>query len=306
MKKRPFLIATVLLAAVGAGGLPGQWRGSSRPRNAILIGWDGVQRNHLKEALGRGELPNLDRLAAEGALVAIDILRTTDTKSGWAQILTGLEPETTGIFSNRDVQPIPAGLTIFERLEKSLGPGNIATVALIGKGEADLGDDPGASYANAAPVMDVFLNGLGFNDSVGAAALRYLEIYRSRPFFFFIHFADADRWGHYYGENSREYNDALVSCDAWLGNIVRALKNLGLYRDTMIYVTSDHGFDEGLKTHLDAPYVFLGTNDPRVTRRGGREDIAPTILERFGLDPGTLTPKLDGRPLTWPVASTLW
>ncbi len=306
MRQRSLLIAAVLLAALCVAGLDGQWRGASRPRNVILLGWDGVQRNHLKEALGRGELPNLDRLAAEGALVAIDILRTTDTKAGWAQILTGLEPETTGIFSNRDLQPVPAGLTIFERLEKRFGAGNIATVALIGKGEVDLGDDPGASYANAAPAMDAFVNGLGFNDTVGAAALRYLEIYRSQPFFFFVHFADADRWAHYYGENSREYNDALVSCDAWLGNIVRSLKNLGLYGDTLIYVTSDHGFDEGLRTHLDAPYVFLATNDPRVTRRGGREDIAPTILDRFGVDPGTLTPRLDGRPLTRPAAPTLW
>lgn len=306
MKKRPFLIAAVLLAAVGAAGLHGQWRGRSRPRNVILVGWDGVQRNHLKEAQGRGELPHLDRLSAEGALVAIDILRTTDTKSGWAQILTGLEPETTGIFSNKDVLPIPPGLTIFERLETFFGADNIVTVALIGKGEADLGDDPGSSYSNAAPVMDAFVNGLGWNDAVGAAALRYLEIYRDRPFFMFVHFADADRMGHLFGENSNQYNDALVSCDAWLGNLVRTLRNLDLYRDTLIYITADHGFDEGQRAHADAPHVFLATNDPRVTRRGGREDIAPTILDRFGVDLGALAPPLFGHPLTWPYAPPIW
>ena len=31
------------------------------------------------------------------------------------------------------------------------------------------------------------------------------------------------------------------------------------------------------------PYVFLGTNDPKVARRGERADVAPTILARFGL-----------------------
>ncbi len=305
MKKRLHFAAALLLAALVVAGLEGQWRGGTRPRNVLLIGWDGVQRNHLKEALGRGEMPNLDRLAAEGALVAVDILRTTDTKAGWSQILTGLEPETTGIFSNRDLQSIPPGLTIFERLERHFGTDNIATVALIAKGEADLGDDPGASYANAAPVMDAFVNGLGSNDFVGAAAVRYLEAYRNRPFFFFVHFGDADRAGHLYGENSNEYNDALLSCDGWLGNLVRTLKNLGLYRDTLIYITSDHGFDEGQRNHLDAPYVFLATNDPRVTRRGGREDIAPTILDRLGLDLGTLAPPLWGRPLTWPYTPPL-
>jgi hypothetical protein len=306
MKKRMIWTTALLLAALSAAGLEGQWRGRSRPRNVILVGWDGVQRNHLKEALGRGELPHLDRLAAEGALVAIDILRTTDTKSGWTQILTGLEPETTGIFSNRDLRPIPPGLTIFERLEKHFGADNIATAALIGKGEADLGDDPGSSYANAAPVMDAFMNGLGPNDAVGTAALQYLEVFRNRPFFFFVHFADVDQMGHYFGENSREYNNALLSCDAWLGNLVRSLKNMDIYRDTLIYVTSDHGFDEGQRNHLDAPYIFLATNDPRVARRGGREDIAPTILDRLGVDLGTLTPRLQGHPLTWPYTPPRW
>jgi hypothetical protein len=76
------------------------------PRNIILVGWDGAQRNHVKESLSRGELPNLEKLSAEGALVAIDIYRVTDTKAGWSQILTGYEPEVTGVFSNGNYQPI--------------------------------------------------------------------------------------------------------------------------------------------------------------------------------------------------------
>ena len=56
------------------------------PKNIILIGWDGAQRNHLYECLGRMALPNLRKLAAEGSLVDIDILRVTDTKAGWSQI----------------------------------------------------------------------------------------------------------------------------------------------------------------------------------------------------------------------------
>ncbi|MBA7614109.1 hypothetical protein ES703_21371 [subsurface metagenome] len=40
---------------------------------------------------------------------------------------------------------------------------------------------------------------------------------------------------------------------------------------------------KGQPSHKDAPYVFLGTNDPKVARRGERADVAPTILARFGL-----------------------
>ena len=86
------LICSFVLVTIRAAD--GQGR-EGRPRNIILIGWDGAQRNHVKECLNRGELPNLERLSSEGALVAIDILRVTDTKAGWTEILTGYEPEVT-------------------------------------------------------------------------------------------------------------------------------------------------------------------------------------------------------------------
>ena len=84
------------------------------------------------------------------------------------------------------------------------------------------------------------------------------------------------------------------------------LKALQLYDKTLIYVTADHGFDEGRKGHADAPYVFLATNDPKVMRRGERADIAPTILERFGLDLSKIEPPLDGHPLTRGHKESLW
>ncbi len=45
---------------------------SDIPRNIILIGWDGAQRNHIKECISRNELPDLEKLSSEGTLVAID------------------------------------------------------------------------------------------------------------------------------------------------------------------------------------------------------------------------------------------
>ncbi len=109
-----YLIGLALVIDLSACALG--LRENENPRNVILIGWDGAQRNHVKECLSRGELPHLRKLSSEGNLVAIDILRTTDTKAGWAQILTGYEPEVTGVFSNSNFKPIPKGYTVFERL----------------------------------------------------------------------------------------------------------------------------------------------------------------------------------------------
>lgn len=351
--KRILSCLVLLLFMFGVVNVADAAPGRGTPRNIILIGWDGAQRNHVKECLARGELPNLKQLSSEGALVAIDILRTTDTKAGWTQILTGYEPEVTRVFDNGHYQPIPKGLTVFERLEQHFGLDNFVTVAVIGKKEhVDAGgptrvpldeqaaaqggpkkgpragrraqlpaqlegsiitvdgkkyrEIPGKPYFYTKDSMDVFINGLMEDTVVGQKALELLDQYKDKPFFFFVHFAEVDHKGHRFGENSKEYNDALISADTWTGKIMEKLKETGLYDKTVIYVTADHGFDEGMKAHRDAPYVFLGTNDPKVKRRGLREDIAPTILVRFGVDLDKLDPPLDGHPLTKRYEAPEW
>jgi hypothetical protein len=326
------------------------------PKNIILIGWDGAQRNHIKEALAANQLPNLKQLSLEGKLVSIDITRTTDTKAGWTQILTGYEPEITGVYGNNRYQPIPKGYTVFERLENFFGPNNIVTGAVIGKKENVDADGPstvvinpnslagagtlknkntvnntltnllkksndakiiiengkismttqGKPYYNAKDSMDFFINGLTENKKVGDKALEMIDKYKSNKFFFFIHFAEVDAQGHKFGENSKQYNDALISDDAWTGTIIQKLKDLNLYNDTLVYVTSDHGFDEGMKTHNDAPYVFMATNDKTIIRNGLREDIAPTIFDRFGVDLIKISPQLSGHSLNKVYTQPEW
>ncbi len=296
-----------------------------RPRYIILIGWDGAQRNHLNECLARHELPALQALIDEGGMVNIDIKGTTDTKAGWTQILTGYMPEVTGVYSNSKYQPIPDGLTIFERLEERFGDENIFTAAVIGKkGNVDndgpqkiaykKGDNlqggtvvtengkqflqiPAKPYYYSARNMDLWENGLVKDEVVGKRAIELIERHLGESFFFFIHFAEVDANGHASGENSKAYNDALISNDYWTGQIVAKLKELGIYDKTLIYVTADHGFDEGLKSHKDAPFVFLATNDDGVNQPGWREDITPSILDRIGLDLSRFQPLLDGESL---------
>jgi len=317
-------------------------------QSVILIGWDGAQREHVQQCLKRGELPNLAALGQAGALVDIDVTETTDTKAGWAQILTGYSAKLTGVYSNMKFQPIPPGYSIFERLEQHYGADGIATLAVIGK-DAHVGnfapqrialnaagdapaaglkkgkgarkawrqkmkqgqvvedggqkylEIPGGPYYITAQHMDLFENGLHENDKVGARALEALEQYKGQRFFLFVHFADVDTKGHKFGENSDEYTAALIDDDAWLGRIEAKLAELGLAGSTLVYVTADHGFDEALRTHKDAPYVFLASNDPSLRvpagGAGNRSDITPTILARLGLDLSAYEPPLTGRPL---------
>jgi len=105
---------------------------SGRARNVILIGWDGAQREHINEYLSRGELPTIKALAAEGKRVDIDIHGVTDTKAGWPRIPTGYDPNVTGVYSDLRYQPIPEGLSSFERLKEHFGADKFVAGAVIG------------------------------------------------------------------------------------------------------------------------------------------------------------------------------
>jgi hypothetical protein len=339
-----------------------------RPRNVILIGWDGAQREHVEQCLARKELPSLQRLIDQGKYVKIDVEGTTDTKAGWSQILTGYYPETTGVYSNRLYQPVPQGLSVFERLENNFGRDRFVTVAVIGKkqhcGEinppqkvrldeeaeqqaaAQAGKNkkkqaaaagtakkkqakkananaqpgagpkpqgtiveengvkyrmiPGSPYYGMHTALEVWEFGLMKDAKVGSRAIELLEKYRDKPFFFFVHFAEVDHAGHQQGENSQEYNDALISNDLWTGKILDKLQELGLADQTQIYVTADHGFNEDATNHSFAPYVFLATNNKAVQRDGRRQDVAPTIYEALGVTATAFAPRLDGIALTRP------
>ncbi len=330
------LLACLLALVVFSGAV---WAAESArqgpPQNIILFGWDGAQRAHVQECLERGELPTLKKLSEEGALVDIDVVTgATDTKAGWTQILTGYHPEVTGVFSNGRYRDVPAGLSIFERLKQHFGQ-EFVCVAVIGKsghcgeifppfrkplaeGEEPPAGKPqrgkvvvengvrylvfeGSPYYTMHKACDVWEFGLAQDQRVGRRAIELLEQYKDRPFFFFVHFAEVDHSGHGHGENSKEYNDALISNDTWTGRILAKLKELGLYEKTLVYVTADHGFDEDRTSHGYAPFVFLATNNPMVQRAGMRQDITPTILDRFGVDLSKFQPPLDGEPLTKPA-----
>lgn len=181
---------------------------------------------------------------------------------------------------------------------RSAKPPKVAKARRLSAVQSSLLGEP---FYNAKATIDLFQGDEQRNaDEVGKLALESLDQYGGRRFFAFIHFSDPDHAGHKYGENSSEYSEAIIAADKWLGSIVEKLKELGVYEDTRIYVTSDHGFDEGKTTHSMAPYVFLATNDAEIKRRGDQRDIVPTLLTRMGIDISKINPPLPGRLLTEP------
>ena len=310
------------------------------PANVILVGWDGAQRDHLMELLSSGRLPNLQKLISEGSMALTEVTKSaTQTKPGWAEILTGYSAKRLRIRNNRYYEPIPAGYTVFERLGKFFGRRNITTVFLTGKinnlgargpheicmncisrgsthaktnwwdkksittSQTEDGKPPvwarrqGEPYFNTIKSVDSYASELGSAKNVGEQALAALDRYQKEPFFAFFHFEEPDEQGHLYNENSKEYGEAIITADQWLGEIVKKLSALGIYEKTTVYVATDHGMDEGGFEHHNAPQTLLAVNNGIKLKNGDRKDVTPTILEEYGIDLKSITPALDGKSL---------
>lgn len=305
-------------------------------RSVILFSWDGVQREHLLECLSRDQLPNLAALIKEGGIVDIDISsHQTATKPGHVQMLTGYDPDITGTRTNGVFRIIPEGLTIFERLESAFGKDRIATIMITGalhhigccppakpaeieraKKELEkLGSDGdpvererlnfiiqnvhGEPFYHVARTIDLWDGEVRRPAHVnGPILLNALGRYGKSRFFAFCHFRNPDHEAHLHGENSWEYTNAIIECDRWLGETVKKLKALGIYDKTMVFVTSDHGFDEGKKTHANATHVYLAANMKALQKHGDQRDIVPTILMEMGVDVAKLRPSFKGTALT--------
>ncbi|HUS48445.1 MAG TPA: sulfatase [Phycisphaerae bacterium] len=112
-----------------------------------------------------------------------------------------------------------------------------------------------------------------------------------------------------------EYAALLSMCDAYLGKVLDLMDELDMWKDTMLIVNTDHGFLLGehdswakcwcpwYEEHARAP-LFIW--DPRAGVAGQRRnslvqtiDLAPTLLEYFGLPP---TPDMEGKSLRATVA----
>jgi arylsulfatase A-like enzyme len=118
-------------------------------------------------------------------------------------------------------------------------------------------------------------------------------------------------------EHLRYEYAALVSmCDTYLGKVLDAMDEFGLWGDTLLIVNTDHGFLLGEHDwwakcvqpfYNEIARTPLFVWDPRCGRQGERRqalvqtvDLAPTLLEYFGVERPA---DMQGAPLAESVAS---
>ena len=261
----------------GGGGDGASRRMAGPIGHVIIVTVDGMMPDVLNDPDGLGlKTPTLRALVAGGALAsgARSVLPSV-TYPAHATIATGVEPGRHGIVSNRAPDPAYANLDgwrwyaedlkaepLWERVEKAGGhaalvnwPVTVGARVAFNVPElwrAGTREDQKLVRALATPgVLDaVAARFPGFwdrflppnvTDEAGVdVAVHAIETVK--PAVLFLHVWQTDDAEHESGPHSAEALAAFERVDGQIARLVEAAKRAGTWEDTVIVVTSDHGF----------------------------------------------------------------
>jgi len=268
-----------------------------RDRHVLIIGMDGLGAAQL----GTLELEHIGRLIKEGAstLHARGVLPTVSSPN-WASMIMGAPPEFHGVTSNQWTPTRP-------RIPSyTAGPsGRFPTIFGV------------ARAARPVAVIGIFHQWQGFARLVEPGVADIVEhnataktttehaaaFIRSRtPMLTFVHLDLVDLAGHEYGWNSGDYRRAARAADILVGQLLAAVHDSGMERETTVLVSSDHGgigYDHGAATlrELEIPWIASGAGISRGLALEGPVstcDTAPTVAALLGI---TVPHVWTGRPV---------
>lgn len=284
---------------------------ADQPPNLLLITIDTTRADRIG-CYGSADAatPNLDRIAAEGALFDRAIAVAPITLPSHVSLLTGRYPPRHGVRLNGDFRLPEDEETLATHLRRR----GYATAAVVGSYvlSADFGisrgfdsyDEPPVDRA-VAPAGNVLRHYAIVERpaaEVTGAALDLLDGRLEEPFFLWLHYYDphgeyappepyASRFEH------SPYDGEIAYVDAEIGKVLDGLRSAGRLDRTLVAVTSDHGEclgDHGENTHglfvyeaaLRVPLLLrFPPQVPAGTRSGhlvAGVDLAPTLLGLLG------------------------
>lgn len=173
--------------------------------------------------------------------------------------------------------------------------------------EAEIGciyDWDGIEYLVDTLALSYHAQGPDFTqypDALCEMAEKYIK--EKKPELFAICFDNPDHVGHTSGHDTPEYYATVKELDSYIARIVQAVKDAGIYDDTIFIVTADHGgigYGHGGKTmaEMETPFVISGKNVKKLGEFDEsmmQYDVASTIAYIFNLQQPQVW---IGRPMT--------
>ena len=298
-----------LLLPLGCGGS----KAEDEPRPPIvLISIDTLRSDRLPAYGYRGvETPAIDALRRDGILFERAYSHAASTLPAHASMLSGLLPPEHGVRDNmgyrlggEDVPMLAALLT-----QRGYATGGAVSSFVLRR------------ETGIAAGFEFFDDRIGYRAGLGAeglqrlggetlaAALPWLRSVADRPFFLFLHlyephspYKPPEPFASRY---ESPYDGEVAAADRVVGDILQELKQIGIYEDSVILLTSDHG--EGLGDHGEDEHGIFVYREilqiPLILKLPGAErggtacaapvqlvDILPTLARLAGLEAPEASP----------------
>lgn len=276
--KRILIFAAMLIAAVSCGPK----KAEQLAEHVFLIGFDGWG-SYCMDSV---EMPNTREFMENGAYTLQKrTVLPSDSSPNWCAMFCGAPHEFNGWSNNGDgpdVIPVYTNEngvfpTIFSLLREQKPESKIACVY---------------EWGGIKPLIDHKVHDYCVQEDPAKIAQTSIDYIKAeKPNLMAIIYDDPDHVGHSKGHDTPEYHAKMEELDACLGEIVAAIKEAGIYDDSIIIITSDHG---GIGTshggrslmEMDTPFIIAGKNVKKIGEFKEymmQYDTAHTIAEAFGL-----------------------
>ncbi len=282
MKKMTLALAAALLM-VSCGKAPQKDLAS----HVIVIGLDGWG----TWCMEKGEAPFIKSMMEEGSWTLNKrTMRPSISGTNWAAMMNGTPVEFSGITGNENHPTFtPILLTehnaqpTFFHVMRQVRPEAETGVVCEWGDFLNYADTLCLSYYKRIEDPEAH------PDAIVEESVKYIK--EKKPAIAFIHIDALDHMGHAYGQGSAEYYAELPLVDDRVRRIVEGVKEAGIYEDSIIILTSDHGHygtGHGGDTDLEiaTPLVVFGKGvrkNHQITEPVIQMDIAATVAQVFHL-----------------------
>lgn len=288
------MAAGIALPLLGTAALPVEAANSRRkPRKrshrVLVIAFDGIRVDGLQQA----HTPNIDFLIAGGSssMTTRDVMPSI-TMPNFTSILTGSDPELTGVgdnkwlIDNHQLPPIVSdGDGYYPSVFKTLNENGVKTAFLWNW-------EPLINPFNRKYIDEKLYQPDDGYDKLYDRAFEFMSENRETPAFTFLYTVHTDHVGHACSWMSPEYIRAIEEGDAKVGELFGRMREAGIFDDTHIFFITDHGghgkgHGKVCVEDMIVPWVVYGPGIRRghvIGEDNFTRNTASTVLSLFGLE----------------------
>ena len=264
------------------------YAGKPKAKHLIYIGLDGWGSYSMPKA----DMPNVQSLM-EGGCYTLQkrAVNPSSSAPNWASMFMGAGPELHGYTQWGSKTPELPSRVI---LKNNIFP-TIFQIYRDADANAEIGviaDWAGIKYLVDTLSVSHWAQGPDFNKyPTRLTEMAETYIKERKPSLFAVIYDNPDHVGHQSGHDTPDYYKELTELDRYIGRIIEATKQAGIYDDTIFIVTSDHG---GVKKghgaltlpEVETPFIIFGKNIKSMgefSESMMQYDVASTMAYILGL-----------------------